>query len=90
MAKGYKFFLHCSHPQGPEPSKDKGFQAYRLINSTMKIFTKVLTNILSPLMMSIVDDCHNGFIKGRQAAKSILVVREVVRSFKEGKREDSI
>lgn len=68
----------------------KYFRPISLINSSLKIFTKILPNRLSPMMVDIVDDFQNEFIKGRQAAESILIVKEVFHSLKEGKKRGFI
>lgn len=51
-------------PKVLNPREFKDFRPISLINSSIKIFTKVVTNRLSPMMVNIIDDYQNGFIKG--------------------------
>lgn len=73
-------------PKVQNPHEVHDFRPISLIDSSLKIFTKVLTNRLFPLMKDIVNKNQNGFIKEMQAAESILIVREIFHILREGKK----
>lgn len=56
-----------------------------LINSVPKLFTKLLAERVNPMLGKLVCANQFGFMKGRMASESILVVNEVCHSLKIGK-----
>ena len=68
---------------GPRLVKD--FRPISLLNSCIKILLKVLATRLAGHMNSIISESQSGFIKGRQASESILIVKEVVHSIQRRK-----
>lgn len=54
------------------------FRPISLIHSTAKIFTKLLTKKLTPLLDSMVLKCHSAFIKKRSIHDNFLYVQDTV------------
>lgn len=69
----------------PKISHPKLIQDYgpiSLINSISKLLTKLLANRLTTLSSKVFDHFQFGFLKGRQAAESIIIVHEIHHSIK--------
>ncbi|WOG84202.1 hypothetical protein DCAR_0103384 [Daucus carota subsp. sativus] len=72
-------------PKIAEPTLVNHYRPISLINSAVKLLTKILASRLACHMNAIVSDSQTGFIKGRQASESILLVKEIVHSIQKGK-----
>lgn len=72
-------------PKVPNPKSVKDFRPISLINSSIKILLKLLASRLANHMQTLVSDVQTGFVKGRQASESIIVIKEVVHSIQRGK-----
>lgn len=92
-----KNFFSCGHlPPGMNSSfialipKKEGatqvtdFRPISLINSSMKLITKILAIRLNKVLDTLISSNQSGFMKGRQAADSILIACEVAKSLKSG------
>lgn len=74
-------------PKVTEPKTIMDFRPISLINTTFKILTKILATRIASHMQYLISDCQTGFIKGRQASESILMVKEIAHSLqKENKK----
>lgn len=62
------------------PTLVRDFRPISLINSSVKILLKVLATRLAGHLDSLISDTQTGFIRGRQASESILLVKEVAHS----------
>lgn len=49
-----------------------------LLNESLKIVTKVLANLLSPLLNSHINKSQNGFIQGREIVDSVVMAHEMI------------
>lgn len=58
------------------------FRPISLLNSCMKLITKILALRLGRVMHNLVSSTQSGFIKGRQSGDSILIASEVIQSLK--------
>ena len=67
-------------PKIPCPATVKDFRPISLINSSIKVPLKILASRLATQMHTLVSDNQSGFIKGRQAAESISIAKEVAHS----------
>lgn len=54
-----------------------------MINCTVKILTKKWANRVSQFSEKLIDNYRFGFVRGREASESIMVVSEVYHSIKE-------
>ena len=63
------------------------FRPISLINTSIKILTKILAMRLANHMTSLVSIMQSGFTKGRQAAEGILVVKEITQSLLKNKKK---
>lgn len=72
-------------PKVTNPVSVKDYRPINLINSSMKILMKLLSSRLSQYMNVLIGDLQSGFMKGRQAAESIMVVKEIAHSIQAGR-----
>lgn len=61
------------------------YQPISLINSSLKLITKIMAQRLNKVLPKIVSLVQSGFMKGCQAADNILVTSEVVAGLKTGR-----
>lgn len=90
VPKGFNSSFISLVPKVKDPNEMHDFRPISLINCSAKLLTKILANRLTPLMSKLIDDTQTWFIKGRQAAESIVVVNEVFHSLKRCKRKGFI
>lgn len=69
-------------PKVKIPSQIKDYRPISLINCSLKILTKTLTNRLVGVMDKLISPNQTGFIKGRQISEGILITNEVVHSIR--------
>lgn len=69
-------------PKVKSPMQIKDYRPISLINCSLKILSKILTNRLSRVMSKLISSNQTGFIKGRQISEGILITNEVVHSIK--------
>lgn len=82
LPKGFNSSFIALIPKKSHPKLIQDYTPINLINSISKLLTKVLANRMIVLNNKLFDDYQNRFIKGRHAAKSILLVHEVHHSIK--------
>lgn len=64
-----------------EPSETPGdFRPISLINSSLKILSKILASRLSKVMNSLVDSDQSAFLKGRCILDNIATAKELIFS----------
>lgn len=68
----------CLIPKDKEPVQIKDYWSISLINCSLKLLSKILTNRLSKIMEKIISPNQTGFIKGRQISEGILITNEVI------------
>ncbi|CAL1360326.1 unnamed protein product [Linum trigynum] len=75
-------------PKVEVPEKVTHLRPISLNNVSLKAITKAMTSRLKPVMRKLVSPRQSSFIPGRQTADNILVVQEVLHSFrkKRGKK----
>lgn len=61
------------------------FRPIALCNTVVKILTKVLANLLKPLMNKLTDVTQSGFIPGCQGTDNTIVVQEILHSMRKRK-----
>lgn len=71
-------------PKKVQPTLISEYRPISLINSVRKLFMKLMVEILSLLLGKLVSDNQFGFMRGRQASLSILIVSEVYHNLKNG------
>lgn len=64
-------------PKVSQPTLVKDFRPISLINSSIKILTKVLALRLASHMENLISDAQSGFVKGRQSSEGIWLIKEV-------------
>lgn len=80
LPKGFNSSFVTLVPKVSQPSKVTDFRPISLINTTSKLFTKLLANRMGMFMERLIDGNQFGFMKGRMAADSILIANEVCHS----------
>ena len=80
LPPGVNSFFIALVPKIPNLVTIKDFRPISLINSSIKVLLKILTSRLATQMSTLVADNQTGFFKGRKAAESILVAKEVAHS----------
>lgn len=68
----------CLIPKVKEPVQIKDYTPISLINCSLKMLSKILTNRLSKVIGKIISPNQTGFIKGRQISEGILITNEVI------------
>lgn len=79
---------HCLHQQGvghtcskkKEPITIGDYRSISVINTSIKIITKVLANRLQPMLHTLISNKQTAFIKGRSIMESFMVAREFLSS----------
>jgi hypothetical protein len=61
--------------------KNEDFKPISLINSVTKIFMKLPSLRLAPVMANIISNCQSAFIKGRNIHDNFLYVHSMARKF---------
>lgn len=61
------------------------FRPIALCNTVVKILTKVLANLLKPLMNKLTDVTQSSFIPGCQGTDNTIVVQEILHSMRKRK-----
>lgn len=69
-------------PKVSFPTEIKDFRPISLINCSLKVISKLLTNRLVMVMSYIISANQTGFMKGRQISEGILITNEVVHLIK--------
>lgn len=69
-------------PKVQLPMLIKDFRPISLINCSLKILFKILTNRILSILDKLVSPNQTGFIRGRQISEGILITNEVVHSIK--------
>lgn len=78
---GYTNSTHLALiPKENQPSNFSRFCPISLCNSSYKIFAKILTARLKPLLPMIISKNQGGFMENRQISDSILLVQEAIHS----------
>ena len=67
-------------PKEANPSSIKWFRPISLCNASYKIFSKVLSLRLEPIIQSLISPNQGGFISRRQISDNILLVQEAIHS----------
>lgn len=53
---------------GKEPTYQENFHPILLLNTDLKIFSKMIANRLAEITLSLINMDHVGFVKGRQVS----------------------
>nr|XP_017256449.1 PREDICTED: uncharacterized protein LOC108226007 [Daucus carota subsp. sativus] len=69
-------------PKKSAASKPSDFRPISLMNSSMKLISKVLARRLSPFMNTLISHTQTAFVKGRQISDGILLTSEIYHSLK--------
>uniref|UniRef100_A0A803K6G7 Reverse transcriptase domain-containing protein n=1 Tax=Xenopus tropicalis TaxID=8364 RepID=A0A803K6G7_XENTR len=60
-------YITLLHKEGKDPNQCASYRPIALLNSDLKLFTKILANRLAPIMPRLINLDQVGFIHGRQA-----------------------
>lgn len=78
---GYTNSTHLALiPKENRPSNFSRFRPISLCNSSYKIFTKIISSWLKPLLPMLISENQGGFMANRQILDSILLVQEAIHS----------
>lgn len=77
---GYNSSFIALIPKVTNPSLPSQFRPISLMNSIMKLLTKVLARRLKCVMNPLVSPCQSAFIQGRHISDSILIASEIIHS----------
>ena len=67
-------------PKEVNPSSFNRFRPISLCNASYKILSKLLANIIKPLISKIVSPLQGGFVKGRHFIDNVIQVQEAIHS----------
>ena len=67
-------------PKEANPTSIKRFRPISLCNASYKIFSKVLSLRLKPIIQSLISPNQGGFISRRKISDNILMVQEAIHS----------
>jgi Reverse transcriptase (RNA-dependent DNA polymerase) len=70
-------------PKCAEPQSPKEYRPLSIDNMLYKLYSKLLSNRLQPYVSRIILVEQTTFIRGRTIADNILLMNEVVHSFKD-------
>jgi hypothetical protein len=73
-------------PKNQAPSQVSDYRPISLINSVVKIITKILANRLAPHMNSLVSNAQNAFIKKRCIHDNFIYAQRVIQLLKKKRR----
>lgn len=65
-------------PKNQSSSTVKEFRPIALLNSSVKIISKILANRLSLLLTKLIGDYQSGFIKGHNILKGVVEMHEII------------
>lgn len=82
VPSGYNSSFIALVPKSPVPKAPSDYRPISLMNSVMKLLSKVLARRLKSVMNDVVGPMQSAFISGRQINDSILIASEVVHSLK--------
>ncbi|XP_020258606.1 uncharacterized protein LOC109835017 [Asparagus officinalis] len=77
----------CLIPKKEGASSPKDFRPISLINSSCKIFSKILTNRLKKVLHNLIDNSQSAFQAGKSSLDSFLLGHEMVNFCSSGKKE---
>jgi hypothetical protein len=73
-------------PKTPDAASITDFRPISLINSLVKIITKVMAERLVPKLNDLVSTCQNAFIKKRCIHDNFLYIQSVIKALHKAKR----
>ena len=76
------FALIVLIPKEADARKMKKFRPISLSNCGVKIFSKAMTNRVSPVGRSLISSNQTTFIKGRDILESVVMAHEVIHEVK--------
>lgn len=85
VPKGYNSSFIALIPKKINASLPGDYRPISLMNSAMKLLTKVLSRRLKLVMPMVVSQVQSAFIRGRQITDSIMLANEVVSALQDGK-----
>lgn len=65
-------------PKRDFPESISKYRPIALLNSMLKIFSKVLASRLCPFLKEMIDNIQTGFIAGRNILDDVAIAQEVV------------
>lgn len=75
----------CRIPKSPNAQTLKSYRPISLCNTSYKIFMKIISRRLHPIMDKIIEPYQTNFLKNRQATDNVIVIQEIIRHFKKMK-----
>lgn len=69
-------------PKVDVPTTVSDFHPISVCNLLYKIISKLITKRMQPLMAGIISNAQTAFIPGREIAENVILLREVIHSFK--------
>lgn len=74
-------------PKEANPEAFDRFRPILLCNASYKILTKLLANIIKPLLEKFISPNQGGFVKGRHILNNVILVREIIHSSHQRKEQ---
>jgi Reverse transcriptase (RNA-dependent DNA polymerase) len=68
----------CLLPKEPDATVIQNFRPISLVDCSYKIISKILTNMMTGFMNTIVDEAQATFIKGRFILDNVLAANEII------------
>jgi Reverse transcriptase (RNA-dependent DNA polymerase) len=79
--------LICLIPKVSDIKTIKDFRPISLLNCSFKIFTKVLTSRLHPVLNRLIGVNQHTFLKGRNIMDNVIAAHEILHSVKQSKEQ---
>lgn len=80
--------LLCIIPKVEQPERVNQFRPISLCNVIVKIITKLMVKRLRPFLNELISPTQSAFIPGRGCHDNVIVVQEVIHSFKKCKNKE--
>lgn len=75
-------------PKIDAPTKVNDFRPISVCNVVYKVISKILAKRMQPFMSTIISTAQTAFIPGREISENVLLLREIIHSFKKPTTED--
>ena len=74
-------------PKSDTPQCLSDFRPISMVGCVQKVISKLLAIRLGSVIHSLIGECQNAFIKGRQILDEVLIASEVVEAVKKAKEK---
>ncbi|KAH0778498.1 hypothetical protein KY290_004925 [Solanum tuberosum] len=73
--------IFCLIPKCPDPPTLKSYRPIGLCNTSYKLVTKIIVNLIKPILPSIIGPSQASFLSNRRASNNAIIVQEYITHF---------